>query len=520
MTCIHRLNLVFLALMLVVPTVLAGDIGEVQTQALHAPTEGSTTGELVALFIDHFVEGDPLPDPTLQLHSVHATVVSHHAAQKVGGIDLGTTKRTLHEGTAAVEGVRAKPGLHLWATPLDDGAVHASIQHSACTTFTAPDSRSVTRTPAVDQNRGDLEVDTSHGVDIRSCTTTDLILQGNLSIVLWAWDVDLNGHRVTSGINDTVPGTGSGPADELVIEAHEATLAIPLTPDTYALYLAQPHLATASLRITRAEGTLPGVLEPASGEDVEIQGDYAATVAAQGARQPLAASIAGRTHTATANGVPLTIPTPTPTTDATGTMALVILGLVLAGLASGWFVWPRIQRRRVHPKQDAKEDAEAHPRPAARAASGAGDAEAEACVVAAVAADGGIVVRELLASVGVSKDRAYRALDALVAKGSIVPFEEAGRKHLFTPSPGLEHRWRKIVLLRESRTRRLFSWIAVNPYAGWAEVLSITARWGWPESTTRSRLRRLVDADLVVRHGTARRGTFSTRDAEVGTLSA
>lgn len=502
-----RFIVVVLAALLVVPTALAGRVSEVRAEAVESPANGLTEGGLVALFIDQFVEDEPLPGDGFRLESPSATVIAHEAAHKARGIEVATEKRPLHHGRVLLEGVQAKAGLHLWATPSSADSPRASIEHAACTRIDTSESSSSTRTPAIDQNRGDIVVDTSQSIAVDSCTTMQLVLQGNFFIVLWEWDVELNGRHVSTGVNDTA-GTGMGSARELVIEAHDATLTIPLTPDTHTLYLDNPRLMTRNLRILHAEGTIPGVLESVQGEDVELQGDYTASIASQGVGKSLQAIIGGMTHKATANGEILRVQVPEPTSDTSPGIAIaVLMGIVLAFLALGRFLWST--RNRHAPVSEVAKQAVPIPKTKG-AAPMRRDAEAEQAVLRVVRRFPGVTVRRLQERASVAKPRSAAALEALLERGVLTRRGSEAKWHIFEPTANLDETWGRTVAMQDTNLRLALG--LLEEYAG-AEQRHIIAaareRWNWSPSTTKGRLLRLAAVDLAKATETVPRGTLS-----------
>lgn len=543
----NRVFLAALAILLAPPLALAqaDSPGELQVGALEIPASGQTTGNLVALFIDHDRATMPLAQPAFHLTTPHATIVAHHAAVRMAGFDAGFHQETIHEGAATIEGLDTRRLLHLWITPLDDqNPPLTRMDHAACTSIQPPEKSSERRSPSVNQNQPDVLVDTHASVHASSCDEATLTIEGDVTLTVWEWDLDLNGRRIPTGTNETAPDTGAGSATELVITAYNVNLTIPLTPETYAVHLTNSTLATHSLYVVEAQGALPGIPTPLTGQDVELVGDYFAAIASQGIQQPLAVALDGATQAAAIDGTPFISLAPAllPSDDLPTLRAWILLGLVFVSAFLIRFSWP-LAGKQIYkniyarcqiyiPTELDLKSPQSH-RTGARTRKGnrkanldttkprrgyttagptktrTGDANARQQVKAVVASSPGLVIRELLARARMSKERAYHALDALLAEGSVVEFEDGSRRHIFIPAPGLEEHWKKLVLMREEKHQKLLAWLSVHPGVCWREIRNAAEVWGWCESTTKMRLRRLVDIHLVTREGPPRRGTFS-----------
>lgn len=359
MKILRVFTILIIAALLAAPQSIASSSGQgqVYTRAIEATATGETTGSMEAIFIDHFFDNDPIAEVGFRLESISTTVVAHRAAVRAGGFDSGISQEVLHEGQATIQGREGRPSLHLWITPLDrQNAPLATISHFSCTNIHPPLSSSDSRLPSVNRSRPNVMAHTNDAANLESCVDAELRITGNVSMVLWEWDVDLNGERVRSGVDDSAPGTGvstgtgAGSADELVVEARNATLTIPLTPETYRLYLSDVRLEAQNLHLTDVRGTLPGVLDPVEGQDVELVGSYAVSVESQGAQQPFVAFMAGQTAIATADGHFLSTVAPgapgSPNKAALWAAAIVV---VLGVVAVAWGVRPlhheRVNRR-------------------------------------------------------------------------------------------------------------------------------------------------------------------------------
>lgn len=348
MTLRHLATLLAVVALLATPAQAATLHGEVQAQSITAPAEGKTTGDLVALFIDHFAADEPLAHPGFHLESPDATAASYRAPMRAAGFDAGARREPLHEGELALEGVENRPMLHLWITPLDPEhppSVH--VTHPACTTLQRPEQDSVSRSPSVDQNRPDITVQTSQTFYASSCAPARLVIEGDVALTAWEWTVDLNGRRIHTGVDDTAAGiqtgTSAGPAEELLVEARNARLTVPLTPQTYTLFLQGPVLETRELRLTDAHGTLPGVLESASNADVELRGDYTARLT-PGAKQSINAVLEGVTQEAIIDGEPQAIQVPAAPGPSRGLVWGILAGILLVAVAGGAW-WPAFNNR-------------------------------------------------------------------------------------------------------------------------------------------------------------------------------
>lgn len=355
----HISIILLLVSLLAMPSALGSSSGqgEVRVQSIEATATSELTGVLEALFIDHDVNGTPLAEPGFRLESPQAIVTTYRAPVWAADVDVGANEEPVHDGSVVLEGVEARPLKHLWITPLGRHQEPvARIDHQTCTTIQPPQAESDVRDPMVDRSRPDIVVRTQDTVQVASCMEAVLVIEGDLSMVLWEWDVDLNGERVRSGVDDSAPGTGistgtgAGSADELVVEAHNATLSVPLTPETYALYLSDVRLDAQKLYLTGVQGTLPGVLDPVEGQDVELVGNYAVSVEPQGAQQPFVASMAGQTVIATADGRLLSTATPEAPASQNAAILWIAAGVAVLGVVvAAWGVRPlhheRVNRR-------------------------------------------------------------------------------------------------------------------------------------------------------------------------------
>lgn len=348
MTLRHLAALLAVVALLATPAQAVTLHGEVQAQSIEALAEGQTIGDLVALFIDHFAADDPLAHPGFHLESPDATAASYRATMRAAGFDTGTRREPLDEGELVLEGVENRPMLHLWITPLDsEHPPSLQVTHPACTTLQQTEQESVSRSPSVDQNRPDITVQTSKTLHASSCAPAMLLIEGHVSLTAWEWTVDLNGRRIRTGVDDTAAGiqtgTNAGSAEELLVEARDARLTVPLTPQTYTLFLQGPVLEARELRLIDADGTLPGVLKPAQSADVELRGDYTARIT-PGGKQSINAILEGLTQEAIIDGEPQTIQVPT----APGPSRMLVLG-ILAGIllvaVAGGASWPAFNNR-------------------------------------------------------------------------------------------------------------------------------------------------------------------------------
>ncbi len=328
-----------IAVLLAAPALaVAQDQGEVRVESLEAAS-GSTSGALVGLLIDQDNPGFPVAAHGFRLDGLDVAVTANHVEAKVRTTSTPAERRSIQpSGPATIEGVESRPELHFWITPLDDGA-SIEVQHRACTTLQPPVNRDETRRPALNGVSNPLKVDTTGTAQVASCTEALAVVTGDFSITAWEWDMSVNGKRERSGVNDTtgsygLPESGVGSADELNIQARDATLTIPLTTQTYELYIAQPRIEARELRLTDAEGTLPGVLERLDGVDVDLVGDY--TVTLDATTSPFTATVMGSTSDASSQGVTLAV-VQAPAGPAMSTSWvpwIVLAGFVIVG--SGW----------------------------------------------------------------------------------------------------------------------------------------------------------------------------------------
>lgn len=500
---------VAIAIFLTIPVAVASNKGEVEADAIEAQAGGETTAGLTAIFIDHHLEGHALPkSPAFHLESPTASVISHHTPLAAGDIDVGTRTVPVHEGQTTVEGIEARPGLHFWITPLEPHEEPTvTVVHQACTTLQPPTAAYDVRHPTLNRSRPDLRVDTTNSTRLASCTEAHILIMGSLSMILWEWDVEINGERVKTGVHDEAPGagstgTGAGSADELEIQAHNATLRISLTPETYTLHLSRPELVARDLRIRHAEGTLPGVLEPAYGADVELSGDYTTTITPQGLQQPLAAVLEGTTQTASIDGQSLRLQQTTTSSDPPAFLAGgAVLGFMAAAGAVLWFAWPllrrRFQTRLYAPASTPTAKAMEAPTPPLPTVQGR-DVEAERAVLRVVRQAPGVTVRRLQERTGISKARCAAALEALLARGVVVRKGSETRWHLFEPSPDLDKTWEQKVAKQEPNLRLLLAVLEEHPGAEQRFIIAVAnKRFGWSASTTKARLQRLATVGLA-----------------------
>lgn len=480
--------------------------GEVEVQFIEATATGETTGTLTALFIDHFVTQDPLAEPGFRLDSPHTRVISHHTPIWTSLTDTVAREQLVHEGPATLVGVDAKTGLHMWVLPQKNKEPpRVEIAHPACTGLQPPPANQETRIASINKSRPNIIAHTQDTVRVASCTKAVLVIEGNLSMVLWEWGVDLNGERVRSGADDSAPGTGFstgtgvGSADELVVEAHNATLWVPLTPETYALYLTNTTLVAGNLYFQSVEGTLPGVLEPIHGADVELEGEFATTITPQGVDQPLVASLAGATQSATADGELLSLAPPTPSESSPALVGIAVAGIVFIGLISGRFLWPWFHRQQdSNPPGEPVNAPTPTPRPgdAQRRANRAADAEK--AVLRAVRKNPGATGRRLRDRLRMSSERVTAAADALVERGILARRGSESRWHYFAPAPNLDEVWKQKAALQNSNLRLALDLLREFAGAQQRELVAMAReRLNWAPSTTRSRLHRLADVGLA-----------------------
>ncbi len=334
------LALFVIAVLLAAPALaVVQDQGEVRVESLEAAS-GNTSGTLVGLLIDHFTPDLPVAAHGFRLDGSDVTVTANHVEAKVRTTSTPAEPRSIQPGgPATIEGVESRPELHFWITPLDDGA-SIEVRHRACTKFQQPSSEERTRLPSLNGGSNPLTVDASGTAQVASCTEALAVVTGNFSVTAWEWDMSVNGQRERSGVNDTagsfgLPEAGAGSADELYITARDATLRIPLTAQTYELFIAQPRLEARELHLTNVEGTLPGILNPLDGVDVDLVGDY--TVALDPATSPFTATIVGETSAASSDGVTLAVvQAPAGPASSASWVPWVVLASIAVVGAAGW----------------------------------------------------------------------------------------------------------------------------------------------------------------------------------------
>ncbi len=341
---LRRLGIITLLVALLLasaPSSLAASSGEIQVQAIEATSGGVTQGALRALFIEQDTPNERVPLPRFELESDAAVVTRHHAPIWADGADVMPESEILHDGPIKARGVDTRQGVQFWLSPLGVESPIVHVAHQACTALQAPEDEVKIRDPLVDRSRSSLEVDTAGTTVLASCAQSILTVKGDFALTLWEWDFTLNGAVVQTGVQDATEGTelaasGIGTADEINMDVYNGTLTIPLTPETYELYVAQAQLEARDLRFHEATGSLPGILEPVEGENVTLAGDLQVSVRSVSGGQSISVAISGTPTDAHANGAPLTVQVPEmPGSNASlyTTLSIVAGLLILFGIA-------------------------------------------------------------------------------------------------------------------------------------------------------------------------------------------
>lgn len=504
----HRLLPLLALLALLVDGATAAPTGHLSASSVEATGASTTTADLAGLYVRHATT------PAFTLDADRLTVENHHAnvtialQNQIGSrYNINDNPRTIHDGPGLLTGHDNRPRETLWVLPIE-GHAPPLLSASAvdCVTLEPPEKDTVTTRAHVNTKEPDWGIDASRAAAWRTCTDATATLRGDFLLVLWEWDAILTAHgearTLRTGHHDAYPGTpveGTiGSADELFITVRGGTLTLPLAPGAHELYIHVPRVEADSWRFTDAAGTLPGV--GAVEGTVRVAGSLAATITGTGAGAPLGADVGGHPERVEVNGEPLAVAAPTAGASRISVSLWVAFAVVVAGCAA--VAWRMRRPRRASPAVMSEEAPPGAPAPRR-------DREAEARVLSAVEASPGAWVRELLAFVGVSKERMYRAVDALVADGVVVWVEDGGRRHLFLASQGPRSVLVQLARLRDAKNRKLWMWLECNPGAGWRHIQVVAASWAWSESATKVRLRGLVDVGLAARTGPPKRGTYS-----------
>lgn len=263
-------------------------------------------------------------------------------------------------GGASVRGVELRDNYQFSLWPIGSGALSV-VQDTYCTTFSAPTTQTVDRTPIVRESRESNQTSIENSLTWNGCDRdTNLTIQGDFLLRLWEWDAELTTDEGTKMLSsgkhnheqspDGLPDyTGvAGQAVEQYIYAYNATLDIPQLEGHYELYLEDPESrAAGGFQFTGTRGTLLGV--ELDRQEAFIQGhSLFVTLATHPERQDLRAELKGQVERFEVDGEPMEIPSQPTSRDARmfsgwAWIALLAAGIVIIG-ATGVYSIPVVRK--------------------------------------------------------------------------------------------------------------------------------------------------------------------------------